>query len=136
MNTPEWLRPGLSGVAIGAVGLAIIGFTWGGWMTANTAAQTASSQSHAAVVNALLPLCIEASKQDPQLAAKLVSLKSAMFFERGNTALTEVKAYFDGLAALGARMTTQDQALDPVLTAIDTQASSSQTSRPVPSPMC
>ena len=84
MNTPEWLRPGLSGVAIGAVGLAIIGFTWGGWVTANTAAQTASSQSHAAVVNALLPLCIEASKQDPQFAAKLVSLKSAMFFERGN----------------------------------------------------
>lgn len=84
MNIPDWVRPGLTGATIGAVGLAIVGFTWVGWVTSNTAAQMASSQSHAAVVNALLPLCIEASKQDPQFATRLVSLKSAMFFERGN----------------------------------------------------
>jgi ABC-type uncharacterized transport system len=38
-----------------------------------------------------------------------------LFFERGNTAYAEVKDYFEGLTALGARTTLQDQALDPVL---------------------
>lgn len=39
-----------------------------------------------------------------------------LFFERGNTAYSEVKDYFDGLARLGARVTVQDQAADPALT--------------------
>lgn len=38
-----------------------------------------------------------------------------LFFERGNTALGEVRDYFDGLAQAGARVTTLDSALDPVL---------------------
>ncbi len=38
-----------------------------------------------------------------------------LFFERGSTALGEVKDYFDGLAAHGVVVTTLDQALDPVL---------------------
>jgi hypothetical protein len=38
-----------------------------------------------------------------------------LFFERGNTALGEVRDYFDGLAHAGARVTTMDSAADPAL---------------------
>ncbi len=38
-----------------------------------------------------------------------------LFFERGSTGLAEVKDYFDGLAARGARVEVLDSALDPAL---------------------
>ncbi len=37
MRTPEWLKPGLYGAACGAVALAVIGFSWGGWVTGGMA---------------------------------------------------------------------------------------------------
>jgi hypothetical protein len=37
MHPPEWLKPGLYGAACGAVALAVIGFSWGGWVTGGTA---------------------------------------------------------------------------------------------------
>ena len=37
MQTPEWLKPGLYGAACGAAALAVIGFSWGGWVTGGTA---------------------------------------------------------------------------------------------------
>ena len=66
MNTPDWLNPGLKGAAVGAAALAIVGFTWGGWVTSGTAKEMASDQAQLAVVAALMPICIEQSKQDPQ----------------------------------------------------------------------
>jgi hypothetical protein len=38
-----------------------------------------------------------------------------LFFDRGSTALVEVRDYFDALEEKGARITTQDAALDPAL---------------------
>ena len=84
MTTPEWLRPGLYGAAAGAVALAIIGFSWGGWVTGGTAAQMASEQARAEVVAALVPVCLEQSSQDPQLAATLAQLKEASSYQRSD----------------------------------------------------
>lgn len=42
MNTPAWLKPGLDGVAVGAVAFAVVGFSWGGWVTGGTAKKMAS----------------------------------------------------------------------------------------------
>ena len=42
MNIPEWLKPALYGAAAGAGALAIIGFTWGGWVTGGTAKEMAT----------------------------------------------------------------------------------------------
>ncbi|HEX5866187.1 MAG TPA: hypothetical protein VFY72_00660, partial [Beijerinckiaceae bacterium] len=44
VQTPEWLRPGLYGAAGGAVALAVIGFSWGGWVTDGKARQMAADQ--------------------------------------------------------------------------------------------
>ena len=56
MNIPEWLKPGLQGAAIGAVALAIVGFTWGGWVTGGTAEKMASDQAKFEVIAALAPI--------------------------------------------------------------------------------
>ncbi len=33
MKFPTWLKPALFGAAGGAIALAIVGFSWGGWVT-------------------------------------------------------------------------------------------------------
>ncbi|MGE0853801.1 MAG: hypothetical protein AB7O44_30010 [Hyphomicrobiaceae bacterium] len=58
---------GLWGAAAGAGALAILGFTWGGWVTASTAAQ----QANAAVRTAMIPFCVKEVMADPAAAAEL-----------------------------------------------------------------
>jgi hypothetical protein len=43
MQAPELLNPGPYGAACGAVALAVIGFSWGGWVTGGTARTMAGS---------------------------------------------------------------------------------------------
>ena len=84
MNIPEWLKPGLQGAAVGAVALAIVGFAWGGWVTAGTAKQMASDHARLEVVAALVPICIEQSKQDPQVMETLTQLKDTVSYKRSD----------------------------------------------------
>ena len=57
----------LQGAAAGAIVLALVGFTWGGWYTAGGAAK----QAEAAVVVALLPQCAKDVMADATAAAEL-----------------------------------------------------------------
>jgi alpha/beta superfamily hydrolase len=57
----------LQGAAAGAVALAIVGFTWGGWSTASGTAK----QVEAAVVTALIPACVKDVMADPAAVAEL-----------------------------------------------------------------
>jgi len=82
MNTPTWLKPGLYGAAAGAVAIAIVGFSWGGWVTGGTAEKMASEQARLEVVAALVPICLEQSKQDPQVIETLAELKAASSYQR------------------------------------------------------
>jgi hypothetical protein len=82
MSSPGWLKPGLYGAAAGAIALAIVGFTWGGWMTGRTAEKMASDTARKQVVAALVPICVEQSRQDPQLAETLAELKAASSYQR------------------------------------------------------
>jgi dienelactone hydrolase len=84
MNTPEWLKPGLQGAAVGAVALAIIGFSWGGWVTGGTAKQMAAEQARLEVVAALVPICLEQSRQDPQVVETLARLKDTSSYQRSD----------------------------------------------------
>jgi alpha/beta superfamily hydrolase len=84
MQTPEWLKPGLYGAACGAAALAVIGFSWGGWVTGGTARTMAADQSRAEVVTALSLICVDQSKRDPQLAERVALLKAASSYERGD----------------------------------------------------
>ena len=84
MKTPEWLKPGLNGAALGAVAVAIVGFTWGGWVTGGTAKTMAAESARLEVVAALVPICLEQSKRDPQMAETLAALKGASSYQRSD----------------------------------------------------
>jgi alpha/beta superfamily hydrolase len=82
MNIPEWFKPALFGAAAGAAALAIVGFSWGGWVTGSAAEKLAADQARSEVIAALVPICLEQSKQDPQSANMLAQLKDSYFNER------------------------------------------------------
>jgi alpha/beta superfamily hydrolase len=84
MQTPEWLQTGLYGAACGAAALAVIGFSWGGWVTGGTARTMAADQSKADVVAALSLICVDQSKRDPQLTERIAAIKAASSWNRGD----------------------------------------------------
>jgi len=84
MNAPEWLKPGFVGAGIGAIALAIAGFSWGGWVTGSTAEKMANDHARQEVVAALVPICVEQSKQDPRLTETLALLQAASTYKRSD----------------------------------------------------
>ena len=84
MNIPEWFKPGIKGAAVGAAALAIVGFTWGVWVTGGTAKEMAADQAKLEVVAALVPICIQQSRQDPQVVETLSQLREASSYQRSD----------------------------------------------------
>jgi hypothetical protein len=82
MKFPTWIQPALIGAGAGAIALAIVGFAWGGWVTAGGADTMAAKRSDAAVVAALMPYCIESSSSDPLSATVLAELQGAEAYKR------------------------------------------------------
>ena len=83
MKFPTWLKPGLIGAGVGAVALAIVGFSWGGWVTGGAAKDMAAKSSNAAVAEALMPYCIErAGGVDTTTATAMTELKAASTYSR------------------------------------------------------
>ena len=56
---PIETKPALWGIAGGAVALAIVGFSWGGWVTGGKAEAAALTRANDAVVMALAPVCVD-----------------------------------------------------------------------------
>lgn len=78
MNTPKipsTLVPALWGAAGGAILLAILGFTWGGWVTGGAAEAKAAQRASSAVVAALAPICVVQFQSAGDAAVKLEELK-------------------------------------------------------------
>jgi hypothetical protein len=69
-----WLKPGTIGALIGAIALAIVGFTQLGWVSRNTAESMALKHGDAAVAKALVPVCIVRAQTDPQSGPLLQEL--------------------------------------------------------------
>jgi pimeloyl-ACP methyl ester carboxylesterase len=82
MRNPEWLKPALYGGAVGAVVAAVVGFSWGGWVTASTAETQASDRAKKEVVAALLPICVAQSAADPEIGARLSELKETRSYQQ------------------------------------------------------
>ena len=47
------------GAVVGAAGVAIVGFAFGGWVTGGKATELAKQQADKAVVAALAPICVD-----------------------------------------------------------------------------
>jgi pimeloyl-ACP methyl ester carboxylesterase len=75
MKVPSSLTPALWGAAGGAILLAIVGFSWGGWVTGSTAEAKAEQRASSAVVAALAPICVVQFKSAGDATAKQEELK-------------------------------------------------------------
>ncbi len=71
---PQWIKPGIFGAVVGAVALAIAGFTSLGWVGASTAESMAVERADAAVVKALVPVCVARAQMDPETGPLLQEL--------------------------------------------------------------
>ena len=78
-ETKAAVRPALWGAVAGAIALAIVGFSWGGWVTGGSAETLATNRAATAVVAALTPICIDRFRQAADASANLVEMKKATY---------------------------------------------------------
>lgn len=71
---PE-VKPAILGAAGGAVILAIVGFSWGGWVTGAKAREASERNADTAVISVLAPICAVQFRKQPGAAAKLEELR-------------------------------------------------------------
>ena len=81
---PIETKPALWGIVGGAVALAIIGFSWGGWLTGGKAEAAARTRADDAVVAALAPVCVDRFQRAGDAPAQLVELKKADSWSKGS----------------------------------------------------
>ena len=74
MEAPSQLKPALWGAVGGALALAIIGFTWGGWV-GSKADVLARQQVQAALIEVLTPICVDKFNRAENAQARLVEFK-------------------------------------------------------------
>jgi hypothetical protein len=84
MQIPPELKPASWGAAGGAIALAIVGFTWGGWVTGGTAELKAKQRAEQAVVTALAPVCADKFRQQADAGANLVALQKVNSWQQGS----------------------------------------------------
>lgn len=82
MTYQESIKPALCGAVAGAALLAIVGFSWGGWLTGGSAEQMASERAQMAVLTSLVPICFEQSRGDPLVADTLTRLEKTESWKR------------------------------------------------------
>ena len=80
MQKLTWLKPAIIGAVFGGIVTALVGFNYGGWVSGSSAERMANQQSTAAVVAALLPVCISQSRADPEAIAKIQHLGALGFW--------------------------------------------------------
>ena len=93
-----------------AVATMIVGFSWGGWVTGGTAAQTAANAVTAARAELAAAICVDRFDKGPDAADKLVALKATNSWKRrqfiedgGWVTLPGLDKPVDGAAALCAQ---------------------------------
>ena len=72
--------PGIWGAIAGAFILLIVGFNWGGWVTAGTA----NEMTNTAIVDRLVPICVGQFNMDSDKVAKLAEMKKGDSWKRGD----------------------------------------------------
>lgn len=82
MQIPSSLKPFAVGVGAGALVLAVVGFSWGGWMTASAADKLASDQVEARMLAAMTPVCVAQANRDPNQAVKMQQIQNVSSWKR------------------------------------------------------
>ena len=78
------IKPLCWGAVGGAIALAVVGFSYGGWVTGGSADQMAQQRADAAVVAALAPICADRFRQQADLPGRLAALKTVNPWQQGS----------------------------------------------------
>jgi hypothetical protein len=70
----DMVKSSVYGAFGGAVALAVVGFGWGGWVTAGSAELTAKTRTENAVVAVLAPICATQFQKAPDATAQQAAL--------------------------------------------------------------
>jgi hypothetical protein len=106
MKIPIETKPAVWGMVGGAIAAAIVGFSWGGWVTGGRAEADATQRANAAVVAALAPVCVERFQRANDVSANLAALKKVDswsqgdFIEKGGWAMVPGSKAPDQLSAV------------------------------------
>jgi alpha/beta superfamily hydrolase len=84
LKIPPQTRPFVWGAVGGALLCAILGFSWGGWVTGRTAREEAADSAHDARVAALAPICAQRFRAQANAPDELTKLAAASSWERAN----------------------------------------------------
>ena len=71
MNKYPAVKPAIWGAVVGAIAISVIGFSQFGWTLGSTAEKMANERAQAAVVAALVPICVEKFQHQADAPAKL-----------------------------------------------------------------
>jgi hypothetical protein len=82
MQVPPQVKPACWGAVGGAIALAVIGFTWGGWVTGGKAEIMAKQRADAAIVSVLAPICVDNFRRAPDATTQQVELQKTSSWER------------------------------------------------------
>ena len=74
----------------------IVGFRWGGWMTAGGAQEQAQAMAEDAVIERLAPICVAQFNQDPDSAIKLDEFTGLTSSQRSSFVRDQGWATFSG----------------------------------------
>lgn len=99
MTTPDWIKPGLYGALIGGVAVAVLGFTWGGWVTGGTAHDQAMALSRNEVAAAMVPVCLGMAERDPDRLETLATIRAATSYRRRDALMATGWATMPGTEA-------------------------------------
>jgi hypothetical protein len=83
MHVPQWLKPAFWGIVVGAIGIMILGFAWGGWVLGSTAEKMAHDRADGAVTAVLVPLCVDRFMGQADAAAKLAAFQQSVSWRQG-----------------------------------------------------
>ena len=84
INLPTNTKPWIQGAVVGAVAAAVIGFSWGGWVTGGSSDKRAAAAAHDANVSALASICADRFRAQADAPGKLVELGKVSSWDRGN----------------------------------------------------
>jgi hypothetical protein len=83
MNIPPSTKPWIQGAVVGAVAAAIVGFSWGGWVTGGSADKQAATAAHDATVTALASICADRFRAQGDATVKIGELSKVSTWDRG-----------------------------------------------------
>ncbi|GHA37139.1 hypothetical protein GCM10007989_36620 [Devosia pacifica] len=76
MNVPTWVKPGVYGAILGGAIVAIVGFSWGGWVAGGSAAASAEEAAQQGRTDLAAAICVQNFIADEGARDSLAEMKA------------------------------------------------------------